>query len=172
MPVCSSPVNKLYIYFHTDSQGSIPPCNVPMPCTASRSYGDPTSCQHYYQCGSGGFVIHRRACVTDELRFDTVTRGCVFQYNNYTCEPPCPSTPMYTGTGTPIESGKEILQHILNKKNKKHKLRVYILHFQNEGSKDQEVFIMREILVEVALKLILWTSRGFMFCVKKCWRLH
>ena len=88
----------------TDGQGDIFPCNMPRPCNESKLYGDPESCNHYYQCGSGGLLVHRKPCISG-LLFDTTTSSCVWPHNNPVCEPPCPSTPAYTGTGTVRPSG-------------------------------------------------------------------
>ena len=87
-----------------DEQGNIFPCNMPRPCQEGKMYGDPESCSHYYQCASGGVIVYRKPC-RPGLLFDTTRSSCVWPHDNPVCEPPCPSTPDNTGTGTVRPSG-------------------------------------------------------------------
>ena len=79
---------------------------MPRPCQEGKIFGDPDSCSHYYQCASGGVTVNKFQC-SSGLLFDTNTSVCVWPHDNPVCEPPCPSTPAYTGTGTLKPSGKQ-----------------------------------------------------------------
>ena len=87
-----------------DEQGNIFPCNMPRPCEGGKMYGDPESCSHFYHCRSDGLLVLRRQC-TSPLVFHTARSVCDWPDFNPVCEPPCPSTPAYTGTGTLRPSG-------------------------------------------------------------------
>ena len=95
-----------------DEQGNIFPCNVPRPCQEGKLYGDPESCSHYYRCAAAGVIVFRNQC-TPGLLFDTTTSRCVWPHDNPVCEPPCPSTPAYTGTGSVRPSGYVIFSLII-----------------------------------------------------------
>ena len=80
---------------------------MPRPCQEGKFYGDPESCSHYYHCAAAGLTVYRKPC-TPGLLFDTTRSDCVWPHVNPVCEPPCPSTPAYTGTGTVRPSGKQV----------------------------------------------------------------
>ena len=98
---------SLILTFFTDGQGDIFPCNIPKPCEAGKIYGDPENCTHYYHCGSGGNHVFKRQC-SDGLNFDTRRSVCVWPNDNPVCQPPCPTTEVYTSTVTAVSSGHVI----------------------------------------------------------------